>query len=137
VDLLAESPDADLASELDRDAAALEADVRRERTALLFAGEYDDRNALLSISAGAGGTEATDWAEMLLRMYLRWAERHRFATEIIDHLELFKRIEASPEDRPDVQALLRARLLDIFMHSELQGRRAYPECYGLHSWRRN
>jgi peptide chain release factor 2 len=41
----------------------------------------------VSISAGAGGTEATDWAEMLLRMYLRWAERHRFATEILDRLE--------------------------------------------------
>ena len=62
-------------------------DVRRERTALLFGGEYDDRNALLSISAGAGGTEATDWAEMLLRMYLRWAERHRFSTEILDQQE--------------------------------------------------
>ena len=43
--------------------------------------------AILSISAGAGGTEATDWAEMLLRMYLRWAERHRFHTEILDQLE--------------------------------------------------
>jgi len=40
----------------------------RERTALLFSGEYDDRSALIMISAGAGGTEATDWAEMLLRM---------------------------------------------------------------------
>ena len=59
----------------------------RERTALLFSGEYDDRNALLTISAGAGGTEATDWAEMLLRMYLRWAERHRFRTEIVDQQE--------------------------------------------------
>ena len=87
VDLIAESPDAELEAELDRDAAALETDVRRERTALLFGGEYDDRNALLSISAGAGGTEATDWAEMLLRMYLRWAERHRFSTEILDQQE--------------------------------------------------
>jgi peptide chain release factor 2 len=53
----------------------------------LFSGPYDERNALISISAGAGGTEATDWAEMLLRMYLRWAERHRFATAILDRLE--------------------------------------------------
>ena len=50
-------------------------------------GEYDERPALLSISAGAGGTEATDWTEMLLRMYLRWAERHRFPTEILDQQE--------------------------------------------------
>jgi peptide chain release factor 2 len=50
----------------------------------LFSGEYDAKNAVLTISAGAGGTEATDWADMLLRMYLRWAERHRFRAEVID-----------------------------------------------------
>jgi peptide chain release factor 2 len=76
-----------LTGELDREAAALDADLLRERTALLFSGEYDERSALLSISAGAGGTEATDWAEMLLRMYLRWAERHRFHTEVVDQQE--------------------------------------------------
>ena len=87
VELLSEGPDAGLEAELERDADALETEFRRERTALLFSGEYDDRNALLMISAGAGGTEATDWAEMLLRMYLRWAERHRFSTEILDQQE--------------------------------------------------
>jgi peptide chain release factor 2 len=87
VELLSESPDADLEAEVERDAAALETDYLRERTALLFSGQYDDRPALLSISAGAGGTEATDWTEMLLRMYLRWAERHRFPTEILDQQE--------------------------------------------------
>ncbi len=86
-ELLAEADDAELAAELDREGDALAADLERERTALLFGGEYDGRAALLSISAGAGGTEATDWAEMLLRMYLRWAERHRFATEIVDQTE--------------------------------------------------
>ncbi len=59
----------------------------RLRTSLLFSGPYDAANAIVSISAGAGGTEATDWAEMLVRMYLRWAERHRFGTEILDQLE--------------------------------------------------
>ena len=87
LELLAETADAELEAELERDAAALEADYSRERTALLFSGEYDDGPALLSISAGAGGTEATDWTEMLLRMYLRWAERHRFPTEIVDQQE--------------------------------------------------
>jgi len=87
VELLAEAPDAELQAELERDAAALETDYTRERTAMLFSGEYDGRPALLSISAGAGGTEATDWTEMLLRMYLRWAERHRFPTEILDQQE--------------------------------------------------
>lgn len=87
VELLDETADPELQAELDRDAAALEADFARERTALLFSGDHDEANAILTISAGAGGTEATDWAEMLLRMYLRWAERHRFQTEIIDQQE--------------------------------------------------
>jgi peptide chain release factor 2 len=87
LELLNESADAELEAELDQDAAALGKDFARERTALLFSGEHDERSAILSISAGAGGTEATDWAEMLLRMYLRWAANHRFKTEIIDQQE--------------------------------------------------
>jgi peptide chain release factor 2 len=87
LELLDESADAELEAELERDAAALEKEFARERTALLFSGEHDERSAILSISAGAGGTEATDWAEMLLRMYLRWAANHRFKTEIIDQQE--------------------------------------------------
>jgi peptide chain release factor 2 len=86
-ELAEESGDIELASELERDGAELERDLARERTALLFSGEYDDRAALLTISAGAGGTEATDWAQMLLRMYLRWSERHGFRTEIVDSTE--------------------------------------------------
>ena len=87
LELVEETSDPELTAELDREAAAIGRDFDRERTQLLFSGEYDERGALLSISAGAGGTEATDWAEMLLRMYLRWAERHRFKTEIVDRLE--------------------------------------------------
>ena len=87
LELVAESGDPELTAELEREEAALERDFARERTALLFAGEYDTRPALLTISAGAGGTEATDWAEMLLRMYLRWAERHRYRSEILDQQE--------------------------------------------------
>jgi peptide chain release factor 2 len=51
----------------------------------LLGGEHDGANALLSINSGAGGTDACDWAEMLLRMYLRWAERREFKTEILDY----------------------------------------------------
>jgi len=79
--------DPELAAEIDVEADALRADYERNRTTLLFSGPYDERNALLTVSAGAGGTEATDWAEMLLRMYLRWAERHRAKTEVLDQLE--------------------------------------------------
>jgi peptide chain release factor 2 len=79
--------DPSLEDGVDEEFGKLDADYARQRTSLLFNGPYDERNAILSISAGAGGTEATDWAEMLLRMYLRWAERHRFGTEILDQLE--------------------------------------------------
>jgi peptide chain release factor 2 len=51
---------------------------------LLLKGEYDQRNAMLTFHAGAGGTESQDWAEMLLRMYQRWAEKHDYQTEILD-----------------------------------------------------
>ncbi len=52
----------------------------------MLSGEHDTNNAILSINAGAGGTEAQDWADMLLRMYLRWCERHEFSTQIVDIL---------------------------------------------------
>jgi peptide chain release factor 2 len=87
LELLGEGDDPELSAELDRSFAELQRDFDRERTALLFNGQYDARPAIVTISAGAGGTEATDWAEMLLRMYLRWAERHRWKTEIVDSQE--------------------------------------------------
>ena len=87
VSLLDETADAELQAELSKGYTSLDRDFASERTQLLFSGEYDERAALLTISAGAGGTEATDWAEMLLRMYLRWAERHRYKTEIVDQQE--------------------------------------------------
>ena len=86
-DLAAESSDASMTAGLDDELAALQRDYASMRTSLLFSGPYDENNAILTITAGAGGTEATDWAEMLLRMYLRWSQRHRFATEILDQLE--------------------------------------------------
>jgi peptide chain release factor 2 len=82
-----EADDDEMLHEIERDVATIRATYELERTALLFNGEYDGGSALISISAGAGGTEATDWAEMLLRMYLRWAERHRLKTEVVDQTE--------------------------------------------------
>jgi peptide chain release factor 2 len=72
----------DLADELDQ----LNALVRQDELKMMLASEQDPMNAIMSIHAGAGGTEAQDWAEMLLRMYLRWAEKKGFATKIIDSL---------------------------------------------------
>jgi peptide chain release factor 2 len=73
--------------DLESDLAALRADWRRMEGQLLLGGPYDAASAILSVHAGAGGTESQDWAEMLLRMYLRWAERQRFRTEILDETE--------------------------------------------------
>src|SRR5688500_5785587 len=78
---------ASLEPDLERDLAALQADWGRVEHLLLLGEPFDERGAIVSVHAGAGGTESQDWAEMLLRMYLRWAERHRFATEILEATE--------------------------------------------------
>ncbi|OPY15293.1 MAG: Peptide chain release factor 2 [Syntrophus sp. PtaU1.Bin005] len=72
----------DIAGELE----ALAKSVREAELKLMLGSEQDPMNAIISIHAGAGGTEAQDWAEMLMRMYLRWAEKRRFKTTIIDYL---------------------------------------------------
>lgn len=87
LDLAQSDEDQALLADVVKEAEELAREYEPARRELLFGGQYDQRNALLTISAGAGGTEATDWAEMLLRMYLRWAERHKFATEILDRTE--------------------------------------------------
>jgi peptide chain release factor 2 len=61
---------------IEADLGALDADISRLEFRRMFSGEMDESNAFLDIQAGSGGTEAQDWAEMLLRMYLRWAEHH-------------------------------------------------------------
>jgi len=87
LDLAQSEGDEALLADVVGEAEELAREYEGARRELLFGGQYDQRSAFLTISAGAGGTEATDWAEMLLRMYLRWAERHRFATEILDQTE--------------------------------------------------
>jgi peptide chain release factor 2 len=76
--------DAALTQDLAREIDELAARVEQLELELQFAGPYDRRDAILAIHAGAGGTESQDWAEMLLRMYLRWAERRGFETEVLD-----------------------------------------------------
>jgi peptide chain release factor 2 len=76
--------DAATADEVRKDLAAFESRLAKLEFTRMFSGEMDASNAYLDIQAGAGGTEAQDWAEMLLRMYLRWAEAHGFDTEIIE-----------------------------------------------------
>jgi peptide chain release factor 2 len=69
---------------IEADLGTLDADISRLEFRRMFSGEMDESNAFLDIQAGSGGTEAQDWAEMLLRMYLRWAERHGFKAELIE-----------------------------------------------------
>ena len=75
--------DDSMLAEFTEQLAALEAEHQERRKDLLFSGEYDNRAAILKLSAGAGGTDAQDWAEMLERMYLRWAEKHDMQTELV------------------------------------------------------
>ena len=85
--LLEEEPDEEMQAEVAQSIATLEQEVEKLQFSLMLSGEHDERNAILSIHAGSGGVDAQDWAEMLLRMYLRWAESHRFRTEIYDYSE--------------------------------------------------
>ena len=71
-------------ADLARDMAALERELDGLEFELSFSGPYDARNAMLAIHAGAGGTESQDWAQMLLRTYLRWAERRGFTATVVD-----------------------------------------------------
>ena len=85
--LLAELVDDDESSDaeqLRKELAAVEAAYERLELETLLSGEHDSANAILEINAGAGGTEACDWVDMLLRMYLRWAERRGYRTEILN-----------------------------------------------------
>jgi peptide chain release factor 2 len=84
IDLAAEESDASTAREIEADVNASAAEVERLEFQRMFPGKMDSHNAFLDIQAGAGGTEAQDWAAMLLRMYLKWADSHGFKTEIID-----------------------------------------------------
>ena len=84
VELASDEDDDATAEDIARDAAAIAAQLDELEFELTFSGPYDDRSAIIAIHAGAGGTESQDWAEMLLRMYLRWAERRGFGADVID-----------------------------------------------------
>ncbi len=80
-----EEDDPEILEELKSEYAELEEKVEETRMTTLLSGEYDNSNAILQFHAGAGGTEAQDWAQMLYRMYTRWAERHGFVYKILDY----------------------------------------------------
>ncbi|MGM9662728.1 MAG: peptide chain release factor 2 [Oscillospiraceae bacterium] len=87
VEMAIEEDDASLLGEVKESYAALEKKVEEARLATLLSGEYDNNNAILVFHAGAGGTEAQDWAQMLYRMYMHWAEAHGFTFKMVDYLD--------------------------------------------------
>ena len=87
IDMGNEMDDASLLPELEEGFADLEKRIEEVRLTTLLSGEYDNCNAILTFHAGAGGTEAQDWAQMLFRMYNRWGERHGFKVSTLDYLD--------------------------------------------------
>jgi peptide chain release factor 2 len=94
---LAALEDEELLNDLNREVTTLERAVNKLEFRALFGGKYDDEPAILAIHAGAGGTEAQDWAQMLQRMYIRWAEASGFKLEILDE---------SPGDEAGIKSTL-------------------------------
>jgi peptide chain release factor 2 len=84
IELARDENDADTLAEAEREIAALTKSIQSLEVRTLLSGEYDEREALVTIRSGAGGVDAADFAEMLQRMYLRWAERHGYPTEVYD-----------------------------------------------------
>jgi peptide chain release factor 2 len=79
--------DGDLVSEVEEELRRVERVLEEQEVARLFTGEYDEGDAILTINSGAGGVDSQDWAEMLSRMYRRWAERRGFELEVIEYTE--------------------------------------------------
>ncbi len=82
-----ELDDEDLMSEVEQNLAKLEIELDKFDIQQMLSGEYDEANAILTVNAGAGGTDAQDWAEMLLRMYIRWAESKNWKVDLLDKSE--------------------------------------------------
>ena len=86
-ELAEEADDAESAAEVGQLLSELEESLAKARIETLLSGDYDANNAIMSFNAGAGGTEAQDWAEMLYRMYTHWAEKHGYTYKILDYLD--------------------------------------------------
>ena len=87
IELSIEEDDESSIDEINSESNAFKSKLEEEKLATLLNGEYDSSNAILTFHAGAGGTEAQDWAEMLYRMYNRWAERHDYKVTLLDYLD--------------------------------------------------
>tara|TARA_B100001123_G_scaffold21172_1_gene23333 strand:+ start:479 stop:1423 length:945 start_codon:yes stop_codon:yes gene_type:complete len=106
IQIAQEENDSSLESSVRDELTSLESELGKLEFDLVFSGEYDNRSAILTVHAGAGGTESQDWAQMLLRMYLRWAERKGYKSRILD---------SSPGDEAGIKSAI----------VEIEGRLAY------------
>lgn len=86
LEMATEDKDAESEAEVAKSLVDLEKEIAQAELECMFSGEHDSANAIITMNAGAGGTEAQDWVEILMRMYLRWAESKGFKTDILDHL---------------------------------------------------
>ncbi|MCI9625421.1 MAG: peptide chain release factor 2 [Clostridia bacterium] len=87
IEMMQEEPDESMEEAIQSAYAQLAEKLEQMKLDTLLSGPYDKNNAIIALHAGAGGTEAQDWAQMLMRMYLRWAERHGFSTKVLDLLD--------------------------------------------------
>jgi peptide chain release factor 2 len=103
LELVDDETDKDLVSEIERDAGEVSEELGKLEFQLMLSGDHDAKDAILAIHAGAGGTDSQDWSEMLLRMYLRWAESRNYRAQIVDSLSGdeagLKRVMVSIEGR--------------------------------------
>ena len=114
-----EAEDEELLEELKSGFQTLEEKIEESRMATLLSGEYDGHSAILTFHAGAGGTEAQDWAQMLYRMYTRWTERHDFTYQILDYeanarrQTSFAAVEVMPEIEDDDEVEIREEDIEM------------------------
>jgi peptide chain release factor 2 len=103
--------DYSLKEEIQQELKKLSSRFEQLESQQLFTGDYDSRNAMLALHAGAGGTESQDWANMLLRMYLRWAERHDYEAEVLD---------VSPGEEAGIKSAI-VEIKGDYVHGYLKG----------------
>lgn len=87
IEIAQEENDETMLEEIRAGVASVKGELESQKLSTLLSGEYDSKNAILTFHAGAGGTEAQDWVEMLYRMYCRWAERHNFKVKVLNYLD--------------------------------------------------
>jgi peptide chain release factor 2 len=113
LDMLLEEKDTDLEAEIASKITVMDETLGQAELECMFSGEHDASNAIVSIHAGAGGTEAQDWVDILMRMYLRWAENKGFKTDILDYLA------GDEAGTKSVTIMFRGRFAYGYLRSEL------------------